>query len=154
MVCGYCIRHGGFRSTGSYEPDQEIRAAVGRIFGFDPQALTSLTAVAAMEKGAAGLFRSTGSYEPDRSHHSRTYSASMFRSTGSYEPDRILYHPLPRFAHLFRSTGSYEPDPAWAGNTPFLNWLFRSTGSYEPDLSKVLSHFGNRQVSIHRLLRA
>ena len=32
-----------FRSTGSYEPDLAIAAAIALVVGFDPQALTSLT---------------------------------------------------------------------------------------------------------------
>ena len=76
-----------FRSTGSYEPDQNL-----------------LYAVAGYER-----FRSTGSYEPDR--YSCIYPGipRKFRSTGSYEPDpnpHLKMSPSPRF----RSTGSYEPD--------------------------------------------
>ena len=55
-----------FRSTGSYEPDLYWIIATNFDFGFDPQALTSLTCANPVITSGQQEFRSTGSYEPDQ----------------------------------------------------------------------------------------
>ena len=119
-----------FRSTGSYEPDLSMMFHYPLSDGFDPQALTSLTA------GTRGRSKPAGSFDP-QALTSLTKADRM-----AAEADRV-----------FRSTGSYEPDPGKLSRI-IGSRLFRSTGSYEPDRRLRKEYKKRGKVSIHRLLRA
>ena len=120
-----------FRSTGSYEPDQNRIRCFPLVDGFDPQALTSLTstwcllniaihsfdpqALTSLTRGDGKHFFSQPSFDPQALTSLTGILAVdcicqyLFRSTGSYEPDRQK-RQVKRLVPQFRSTGSYEPD--------------------------------------------
>ena len=120
-----------FRSTGSYEPDRENHSVGLNRGGFDPQALTSLT------------LRN----RPDKDGTHRGFDPQALTSLTACKTSSIPPHST------FRSTGSYEPDRLGLKQKNLI-LTFRSTGSYEPDRHSAKIVPAKTRVSIHRLLRA